>query len=273
MKERGIIMQPESIEAILAGRKIQTRRIIKHQPSMQGMTLGRLLSTTSREKKKHENKLHWVKVSESGYGIDHEDDVFFNCPYGQPGDRLYVKESWKPKAWDCEGSWWIKYKDSRVLYIDDCLFDEDFKDNDFCIRLTDYLDSKGCEQNEEGNFINYENLLPWRSPLFMPRKAASLWLEVEEVKVERVQDISEEDAKAEGLACVSKDGFLYKYGIPDNDGMPGTDDAGWPWPAWEISPIEAYKRMWCQINSPESWEVNPWVWAVKFKLISATGRP
>lgn len=82
-----------------------------------------------------------------------------------------------------------------------------------------------------------------------------------------MQDITEDDAIADGLGCMTKDGVLYKYGIPDADGMPGKDDLGWPWMKWNASPVVAYKKLWEQINGPDSWDKNPWVWVVAFNRI------
>jgi len=103
----------------------------------------------------------------------------------------------------------------------------------------------------------------------MPRWASRITLEITAVRVERLHDISEADAVAEGLACITKDGDrTRKYGIPDADGMPGTDDHGWPWNEWRSDPREAYRKLWESINGPGSWDLNPWVWVIEFKRVT-----
>jgi len=101
----------------------------------------------------------------------------------------------------------------------------------------------------------------------MPRWASRISLEITGIRVERLQDISEEDAIDEGLKAITKDGKLIKYGIPDRDGYPGADDFGWNWGDWDKSPVLAYKRLWQSINGKGSWDLNPFVWVIEFKRI------
>ena len=101
----------------------------------------------------------------------------------------------------------------------------------------------------------------------MPRKASRIDLEITEIRVQRLNDISEDDAKAEGLNGLTRDGKLVKCGIPDSDGLPGTDNTGWPWDEWEIDARKAYKRLWEKINGPRSWDENPWVWVINFRRV------
>jgi len=144
-------------------------------------------------------------------------------PYGKPGDRLWVRETWAP----------------------------DFEPYEFIYRADD------------GMFASR-----WRPSIHMPRWASRITLEVESVRVERLQDISEEDAIAEGIQANSKDGGItVKYGISDRDGWPGNDDHGWHWHEWCKTPREAYLKLWEKINGPGSVQANPWVWVVTFKRI------
>lgn len=107
------------------------------------------------------------------------------------------------------------------------------------------------------------------------KEAARIWLKVTGITVERLQDITEDSAKAEGLACVTKDGDLYKYGIPDVDGQPGgyNNNSGWAWSDWSKIPTRAFQTLWESINGEDSWVQNPWVWVVKFEVLSTTGIP
>lgn len=110
----------------------------------------------------------------------------------------------------------------------------------------------------------------WERPrpsIHMPRWASRLTLTVIDVRVERVQDISEADAKAEGLKCVTKDsGRVWKWGIPDRDGWPGTDDHGWPWDKWCVNPCDAYACLWDTINGADAWTRNDWVSVTTFTV-------
>lgn len=107
----------------------------------------------------------------------------------------------------------------------------------------------------------------WSPSIHMPRWASRMLIEITNVRVERLQNISEEDAIAEGLKAATKDGKTIKYGIPDRDGYPGNDDIGWGWCDWNVSPVLAYKRLWGSINGTESWDLNPWVWILEFKMV------
>lgn len=98
----------------------------------------------------------------------------------------------------------------------------------------------------------------WRNPMFMPRWAARLWYEVTEVRVQRVQDISEADARAEGVDAL--DGLLDAVEICRLAKLAGCgheDNRAWFAAAWE------------HIHDAGSWEANPWVWALTFKRIEA----
>lgn len=156
------------------------------------------------------------------------EDIAIHCPFGVVGDRIWVRETW------------ARYN-----------IDQD--SHDMAYRATPPADWP-----EEGR---------WRPSIHMPRWASRITLEITGVCVERLQNISEVDAKAEGLAEITKDGSLFKFGIPDRDGYPGTDDKGWPWTEWERNPVDAYRKLWQSIYGEESWQANPWVWVIEFKRI------
>lgn len=208
MKERPILFSAPMVRAILEGRKTQTRRIVKPQPS-------------------------WLAENNRVINVNGKCGMVESiCPYGQPGDGLWVRETWAPVP---------------MAWIDDGVEHR----SDFAYRATG--DVIGCHK--------------WKPSIHMPRWASRITLEIVSVRVERLQDISEEDALAEGIKGITKDGRTIKYGIPDKDGLPGNDDNGWHWCNWMLSASAAFQELWQEINGYDSWEDNPWVWVVDFKRV------
>lgn len=155
VKERPIIMSADSVRAILDGRKSQTRRAVRQFP-----TWG------------HVQELSDGTWEHSEGGFDHN-VLSAHCPYGQPGDRLWVREvaAWNPELREPGDIWYradLKWDTPSSGY---------------------YPDNKS-----------------WRSPIHMPRWASRLTLEIVGVRVERLQDISERDVAAElGLSRMTRD--------------------------------------------------------------------
>jgi len=231
MRERPIIFNADMVRAVLDGRKTQTRRIMTPQPA----------DDIQLHEFPNKSLLGWLSSLEHKHGSF----TAHICPFGQPGDRLWVRESfyehghWQGGGYDPEDSYFVS--DKQVLYPAD-----------------------GIQRPAERKREDF-----WRSrpSIHMPRWASRITLEITGVRVKRLQDISEVDAKAEGLAEITKDGSLFKFGIPDRDGYPGTDDRGWPWHEWERSPISAYSKLWQCIYGADSWQANPWVWVIEFKRV------
>jgi hypothetical protein len=107
----------------------------------------------------------------------------------------------------------------------------------------------------------------------MPKEAARIWLQITDVKAERLQDISEEDAIAEGICCVDDSPVLYEnYLFNKKKAM---------WPGFGnitktygfTNPYHSFRSLIEKINGAQSWDANPWVWAIKYKVISTTGKP
>ena len=183
-------------------------------------------------------------------GSDDAKDWISHCPYGKQGDQLWVRETWQgplfydeiPEDWNSD-----KYKTPEYCHYkatgDSC----DFTDSD-------------------DNFVER-----WQPSIHMPRWASRILLEVTNVRVERLNDISEYDAVYEGLKAITKDCQTIKYGIPDIDGYPGSDNIGWNWCDWDVSPVLAYKSLWESINGQGSWDLNPWVWVIEFKRANCLG--
>lgn len=104
--------------------------------------------------------------------------------------------------------------------------------------------------------------------MFMLRSMSRGLDEITDLRVERVQEISKEDAIEEGLKAISKDyGTTLKWGIPDRDGLPGTGDHGWAWQEFCKDPRDAYRKLWDSINAKcgYSWADNPYCWVYTTK--------
>lgn len=227
MKERPILFNDEMVRALLAGRKTQTRRLVKPQPSngwsfetADGAAI-RLGFITSSHPKKGQFGAFIRREIHPGSG-KYERDII-TCPYGQPGDLLWVRESTEE---DCVGSASI----SR-----------------YCADGAPVLYS-GCDDPEfNGSWAHWDYPRLKRPSIHMPRWACRLLLEITTVRVERLLDITEADAQAEGV-----------------DGEAEAAAAGLP---WHDNPRRAFRFLWKRINGPDSWDANPWVWVVEFKRI------
>ena len=236
MKERPIIFNTEMVKAILDGRKTQTRRVMKPQPV---------------------KKDGFWELYGAGWGYDNGTvpcvpghSLSEKNPYGRPGDLLYVRETWKPAEWSADGDdWHIVYKAGGNGIVAPHLFDDEQKELDFWIKLSDELDEACCPM-DEGWYLQPIDYVKWRPSIFMPKNAARIWLKVKSVRVERVQDISDKESIAEG--------------IPNG--------------AYAVNPKTSFRKLWDSINAKRdggiySWESNPWIWVVDFEVVSTNGKP
>jgi hypothetical protein len=205
------------VQALLAGRKTQTRRILKPQPVSQGdMSFGEAWC--------------WRWPGPGFAGVTADQIARFGVQSGMApyavGDRLWVRETWCRNA-EVEGG--IHYRaDGQHVVVDD--------GDGFTVTNKD-----GSERS------------PWKSPLFMSRGQSRLTLLVTDVRVQRLQDISEADAKAEGirlLTCLER----------GRDGYTGTGDD------FVDTRVEAFRNLWTSLHGPESWAASPWVVAVTFSV-------
>jgi hypothetical protein len=229
MKERPILFSAPMVRAILEGRKSQTRRVVKPQPGECDHSLWPGHPSPDWRC----DSAGWVcMICGNGAALTARDVSHIRCPYGQPSDRLWVKETWRPRAalgpWDVE----IDYAADGATRT---IRDGEFGDRDWTMP----------KAAERGNV----------SPLFMPRWASRITLEVTGVRVERLQDISEADAKAEG---VESDFASSEYIATHGGALCGRQFR------------YAYAELWNQINGAGAYHANPWVWAVEFKRIEAT---
>lgn len=243
MKERPIIMGGESIRAILEGRKTQTRRVIK-PPAAEGT--------------------EWANENCTGTFTDCMSVVcarfykegflprFSECPYGKPGERLWVRETF---ACVIDGKRGILYRVDQSFH-------------------TIAPNEAAKEQWEMANRRGLKNApiqLPiWKPSIHMPRWASRLTLELCRVRVERLQEITEEDVRAEGIEC-RRSTPDYPIGSNRPDGrlyyrMPYPDET-----IWASDPKEAYRELWDSINGKRpgcSWAESPFVWVLEFRRVT-----
>ncbi|MDR1889342.1 MAG: hypothetical protein LBQ81_08225 [Zoogloeaceae bacterium] len=218
MKERPIIFSAPMVRTILEDRKNMTRQVINYLPGFRMITEFKPSDTPGYKWTFRDIQMMWHDIKE------------LECPYGKPGDRLWVKETFATKS--LVGNSIMSYPIYRA----------------------------------DGERMGVK----WAPSIHMPRWASRILLEITDVRVDRLQDITEEDAIAEGIKKLSKDnGRTWKYGIPDNDGLPGNDNHGWPWQEWCNTPIDAFRKLWDSINSARGygWKENPWVWVIEFRRI------
>ncbi len=220
MKERPILFSGEMVRAILDGRKTQTRRVINPQPIADGLY--------------YEYKdIPWLKTGDPFPFIGHL------CPYGTTNDLLWVRETWRAVELD-NGNDGILYK-----------ADNHFKSIENSQAAADLW----CDAYADRKYGN-----KWRPSIFMPRWASRILLDVTDVQVERIQEISDGDAIKEGIQDVCHCGD-YVEGHGYHSGHGAVSMPGWA--------TENFSSLWDSINAERghSWESNPWVWVVSFKVV------
>lgn len=207
MKERPILFQGAMVRAILDGSKTQTRRAMKPQPVRIGDS----------------TVLQWRDGLFQPERLPSNSSLLAHCPYGKPGDRLWVRETW---------------------YCDD-----------YRVQTGPYLEVDGARELTvycADDPRPYEAEQPvWRPSIHMPRWASRITLEISAVRIERLNDISQADARAEGAppSHPSIDWVSRSFGYADFSR------------SW-------YAQLWEAINGPCSWDANPWVWVIEFRRVT-----
>lgn len=243
---KSLLFKPEMVNAILNGRKTQTRRSLKPQPPEE-FSRGDVAAIT--------NGSRWAigrsSMSEKGPGAwppDPEPGLL--CPYGQPGDSIYIKETFF--AW---GRWETRFNKKKGR--DEWHFVDMTRE-----RGKEYLYAADGV-NESDTPRTRSDVYPryWKRPsIFMPRTASRITLEITDVRVERLKEISREDALAEGIDRWDDTASVSPY-RNYRKGDPGEMDMHCS------CPERSFMTLWQSINGPESWDSNPWVWVVEFRRI------
>ena len=247
MTERGILFSPAMVSAIWAGRKTMTRRLPPVQPFADGYYSGPVYC----------DKIDaGARFSADAVGSDGVRTQVIEAPY-EVGDRLWVREThFKFGYWERDPTKPQDGKRPRLRFV--AMSEATFDPPRYPIT---------ARQGPPPSADDWSRPTIYKRPArFMFRKDARLNLIVEGCDFERLNLIAPYDADAEGLAVYSKDGKLRKWGIPDRDGLPGTDDEGWAWKDWQTSSVAAFARLWNSIHGPDAWDANPWVTATRFHI-------
>ena len=237
-KERPIIFGTWAIPKIQDGSKTQTRR-------------------TKGLKKINEHPDDWIPrwdlsdyISTCFTNKTTLEGLQIKCPYGQVGDRLYVKETWRIVGWWEGQPYYLEYKDGTRMDEpgDSSEYDEE-KYITYAQQCDDDCIKAGIKAQEDGTFIFFESEpVPtrWRPSIFMPRWASRIDLEITDIRVERLQNISREDVATEGCPWQRGDG---------------------PWDDVKQAK-EWFANLWDSINGKKyPWDSNPWVWVISFRRI------
>lgn len=200
LKERPLLFQTEMVQAILDGRKTQTRRIVKPQPIHKGDDRWDFIPNKQSA---------WFNFCEQTFNLPLV-GILDKCPYGKPGDILWVREAWAPLGYYPICNYTFMYK---------------------------------ADVNQRYS--------KWKPSIYMPKAASRIWLRITDVRVERLQQISGEDALKEGVRVEPSLSKLPK----------------------EVMALAQFKKLWVSINGEGSWTANPFVWVVSFEVLSTTGRP
>lgn len=217
MKEHPIIFSAPMVRAILDGRKTQTRRPINRLRNFGKISEFGLSTTTSYDWHFRDKRAVWNDIRDAR--------LWECCPYGAPGDRLWVRETCRAVEIE-DGTDCVEYlADNAVVPIEN---NRDAADK--WLVLYTYRGKRGCSVPS----------------IFMPRWASRITLKITSVRVQRLQDISCADAIAEGIR-------------PAANSMTIDCDTA--------DPRKEFSRLWNSINGPDSWDQNPWVWALTFRVV------
>lgn len=241
MKERGMIFNGEMVRALLDGRKTQTRRIVKGTDG--AVKFCKEWNINGEE--------FFVVLGEKDHTGMNPVLGAISCPLGAVGDRIYVRETWAILGNEdgCCIDWEEKLckadeRSAARIYRASC---EQKQGNYGLWSIPDDADWKPHTKDHQ-----YEGA--WRPSIHMPRWASRILLEITDVRVERLNDISEEEAITEGVPPAG--GLLPDY--------PGT----FLTPKGDFATAKvAFQRLWESIYGDESWQANPWVWVIEFKRV------
>lgn len=240
MTERPIIFSGEMVREILDGRKTQTRRIINLKFDGVRLNPDAIAFTQSRQ-----NLRLWYIHAKHGSPTD---DLFAEilCPYGQPGDRLWVRETLR-----------IIERHSRALPLEELNHLLMYRATHVPVQIADTDEKRQWVVDRIKSHIEraYDGLGVqdfYVPSIHMPRWASRIDLEVTAVRVERVQEIAFDDIIAEGLGSEE-----WNHGINEK----GVESA-----------VDHFAELWNTLHGPDAWDRNDWVWVIEFKTLDRIQR-
>lgn len=212
MIERPILLNADMVNAVLSGEKTQTRRFVKQQRDTA------VWSVKPTEKPRHKSHTHdwWLPTGTEPYS------ALPGCPYGVVGDRLWVREKTRVLSHQPDDMAQVRYEADGAL-------------------ATIVIPSR-LRRVEPGRCLSNG----------CHREASRITLEIISLRVERLNDISEADARAEGVQQL-RGGIWRHY-------QPG-------WTQHQLSARGSYVTLWDSIYGEGSWRANPWVWVIEFERI------
>ena len=214
-KERPILFSAPMVRAILEGRKTVTRRAVR--AGLNPKDLEGTLSASECRKLYRELPQHF--------------GASYFCPYGKPGDRLWVRETF------------IDLRGTGVEHRPD-------PDGP----LQRYAYAADCRPGSHSDEARKDFGLKYKPSIHMPRAACRILLEITDVRVERLQDITEEQAKAEGVRLYSDHAELGDWWHVE-----GVE-------TYSADPRKSFELLWSSVGG--DWQANPWVWVVEFKRVT-----
>lgn len=243
------------VRAILAGKKTQTRRVVKPKASESSMASFSAASGWYPDRYNHGRE--WCMWGVRGTTDHNKQGAWLGrCPYGDVGDRLWVREMWADgdelasSRGPLDAPEHVLYRaDKSAYYFGDSPMDGS------------NLPGRRVKDTEGWNFDH--PCVHWKPSIHMPRWAARIILDVTDVRVERVQAITEEDAKAEGVESLGPSIGAEQGFVDDSGRTHGTH----PYTL-------AFACLWDEINADRGfpWRNNPWVWVVSFKRVVYSAR-
>ncbi|MDK4215868.1 hypothetical protein [Pantoea agglomerans] len=233
MRERPIIFNADMVRSVLDGKKTQTRRIMREQPEV------------IPKEDECGKPGFWIPFN-AGKTMVRNEDMYIACPFGLKGDRLWVRETWSvvSHAFDDDGLMIDYVPDRPAKAVHEKPFGRGYYSGHAI-----YAADGGFTWGDDDGCVDGRSC--WKPSIHMPRWASRITLEITGVRVERLWDITEEDAKAEGCTF---EALRFKPGTREVEEMGHTA-------------VYQFGGLWQSIYGADSWQANPWVWVVEFKRV------
>lgn len=254
--ERPIILKAHEVRGILDGRQTQLRRVVKPSAGLQStwLTHDKIQKVPHGEIIKGGWQMHHPLAEQYTQGVYVQRDSpygWIKCPFGQVGERLWCKERFRIGAYASDPLPIAGIHPEGLRYYVECEPDTEMAKE--CHHY--YPDEEGY-QRIRSMVKCYNDECRTRPSVQMPRWASRILLEIVSVRVERLQDISVSDCKAQGISAQgfsdAQDAMIYAWGGEPN-----------------AMRIPAFREQWVNDNGRESWASNPWVWVLEFKRVDA----